>query len=33
MMITMTPKILDPAKIAEVDSVGWNPETPQHNGM
>jgi hypothetical protein len=29
----MTPKISDPAKIVEVDGVGWNPETLQHDGV
>jgi hypothetical protein len=29
----MTPEISDPAEIAEVDNVGRNPETPQHDGV
>jgi hypothetical protein len=33
MVITMTPGIPDPAEIAEVDDVGWNPETPQHDDV
>jgi hypothetical protein len=33
MVITMTPGISDPAKIAEVDGVGQNPETPHHDNM
>jgi hypothetical protein len=33
MVITMTPVILDPAGIAEVDGFGQDPKTPQHNDM
>jgi hypothetical protein len=29
----MTPGISDPAEIVEVDGVGQNPETPQHDGV
>jgi hypothetical protein len=33
MVITMTSGICNPAKIVEVDGIGPNPETPQHDGM
>jgi hypothetical protein len=33
MVITMTSGISDPAEIEEVDGVGLNPETLQHNGV
>jgi hypothetical protein len=33
MVIMMTPKLSDPAEIVEVDGVGRNPETPQHDGV
>jgi hypothetical protein len=32
-VITMTSGILDPARIAEVDGVGLNLKTPQHDGV
>jgi hypothetical protein len=32
-MITMTPGISDPAKIADVDDIGLNLKTPHHDGV
>jgi hypothetical protein len=32
-VIKTTPRIPDPAEIAEVDGFGRDPETPQHEGM
>jgi hypothetical protein len=32
-VIKTTPKIFDPAKMAEVDGFGPDPETPQHDGV
>jgi hypothetical protein len=29
----MIPRISNPAEIAEVEGVGWNPETLQHNDV